>query len=533
VLCTTVSGCVLVPTPKLTAEDRKADIQFLADWARDCSPLVALAEKHKGSPSYEALLPKYLDYAEQAESNEEFYRVVRGYYDLICSAGHCALIGESTLKLARIAIFLGIVDLGIGPSMVEKARYWPRLANGNLYTHAHPPFRIVCEDDKFVTADDWKVDDFTVPKGSQIVKVNGMDCPTYLSYLSENTSLKYDAFPKDWTKECLLIVDEGDEFKGWQVDFLLPDNSVYGAFVPMTRGYGRSVTMARRCCTVVPDTEGHPAPKESAIRSIKPKENCTCIELTDEIGYIRIKAMSSSWLRILLPGILDKDRKTIKAFLENAHGKYRKLIVDLRNNGGGYVPYVYKNLICPFLDEPAVYDQVAGIRRRYRDELRPSVLKSLRKRLSTKKEYVVNVEESDAPEGFDPGEWVFYRLTRRIEPRHRYDFDGNIYILTNGGTFSAADVYADAVKRIGFAKLVGRNTKGGGAAYIGPHAIRLPASGMIFRVETEIVINPDGRVNELFGTRPDVELPPADPPKSITREELLKDEWVKHIIHEM
>ena len=58
----------------------------------------------------------------------------------------------------------------------------------------------------------------------------------------------------------------------------------------------------------------------------------------------------------------------------------------------------------------------------------------------------------------------------------------------------------------------------------------LPASGMAFRVETDLVINPDGSINELFGTPPDIELPDADPPKSITKEDLLKDEWIQKII---
>jgi protein-S-isoprenylcysteine O-methyltransferase Ste14 len=103
-------GCAT--TPKLTPEDRKKDIEYLAQWARDYSPLVELAEKHKGNPSYEALLPKYLDYAEQAESNQEFYQVVRGYYDLICSTGHRYLVPESEFKWGKAAMILGIIDLG-------------------------------------------------------------------------------------------------------------------------------------------------------------------------------------------------------------------------------------------------------------------------------------------------------------------------------------------------------------------------------------------------------------------------------------
>lgn len=500
------TGCVTAP--KLTAADRKRDIQFLAEWARNYSPLVALAEEHKGNPSYEALSPKYLAYAEQAESNEEFLRVVRGYYGLICSAGHAGLIQEARLKEARIGILLGTSSLGINPSMAEKARYWSRLSK-KYPECAHTPFDILRKEDRYYTDGDWQADGFDVPRGSQIVKVNGLTCSSYLDYLKKDSTLPYQAlFNEERARERLLIFDEGRGFAGWQVEFRLPDGSARHAFVPKLQA-----------C---------PGPM---IHTVEQKENCTCIKLTDEVGYIRVKAMSPSRLGKVLPGIFDRDRKIIKAFLENARGKYRKLIIDIRNNPGGSCSYVYKTLIRPFLDEPAVYDQVAGVRRKYRDDLPASVLKTVQG--FDKKKNIVNTEETCAPQGFDPSEWVFYRVTRRIEPRHRYDFEGNIYILTNGGTGSAADVYANAVKRIGFAKLVGQNTAGGCAAYIGSPYIRLPASGMMLRAETEIVINPDGSINELFGTPPDIELPHAILPKSIAKEELLQDEWVRTVIDEL
>jgi len=504
------SGCS-VPVPKLKPEDRKRDIQFMADWARDYSPYAKLAQKHKGTPDYEALLPKYLEYAGQAESNEKFYQVVNEYYKLICPAGHGGLIAEDVLRMARIAILLGIVDVDISPFAMDKAIYWSRLAYGGLSTRAHPPFGITYKDDKYLIDDDWEVDGVTVPQGSQIVKVNGMSCAAYLDYIKENTPLRYDAYPKDWTDNYLLIIDEGEDFKGWQVEFLLPDKSTHSALVPRIKGW--------------------PAPKKERIQTVEAKENCTCLELTDDVGYIRIKLfVGHSTIDYLFERFIKEDRKKIGAFLERSHGKYSKLIIDVRNNGGGLPCYFYENLIRPFLDESVTYDQVAGIRRKYRDNLRKSVLKTLRKDCSLKKQHVVCTEEIDAPEGFDTNDWVFYRLTRRIKPRNRYNFDGSVYVLIDRPAFSAADDYANAVKRIGFARLVGRNTSGGNAAYIAPTVMRLPASGMIFRVEAELVINPDGSVNELFGTPPDIELPDADPPKSITKEDLLEDEWIKWIL---
>lgn len=508
-------GCAT--TPKLTADERKEDIRFLARWARDYSPLVELTEKHKGNPSYEALLPQYLAYAEQAESNEEFYRVVRGYYDLICSAGHRYLVGASELKWASMAIMVGIIDIDINPWTSGEALYWPRLSD-TLSRCGHPPFGVVLKDAQYLLEGDWQSDEITIPQGSQIAKVNGMDCSSYQEFLKEKTYLRYDVVSRDWIhkliEERLLTYSEGPGFEGWQIDFLLPDGSARSAYVPKLK-------------------ECPYQKKAREERTIEPKANCTCIELMEDVGYIKIKCFKLGQLSSVFHGIFKRDRRKIRTFLEQSTGKYKKLIIDIRSNPGGVPKYGYDNLMIPFLDEPVTYSEIAGIRRKYRDSLKKSVLKTLRTLCSTKKEHVVNVEEIDAPEGFDPNDWVFYELTRRIEPRHRYNFSGDVYVLTNGGTFSAADDFANAVKRTGFAKLVGQNTGGGHAAYIGPPAIKLPASEMIFRVETEITINPDGSVNEIVGTSPDLELPTADRPKSITKEELLKDEWIQYIINEL
>ncbi|NLH42570.1 MAG: hypothetical protein GX448_12090, partial [Planctomycetes bacterium] len=67
----------------MAAEDRRKDIEFLARWARDYSPLVELNERYKGTPSYEALLPRYVEFAEHARTDEEFYQAVLGYFNVI------------------------------------------------------------------------------------------------------------------------------------------------------------------------------------------------------------------------------------------------------------------------------------------------------------------------------------------------------------------------------------------------------------------------------------------------------------------
>lgn len=158
---------------------------------------------------------------------------------------------------------------------------------------------------------------------------------------------------------------------------------------------------------------------------------------------------------------------------------------------------------------------------------KPSVLQDLKKLYDL---YITETREVKPPAGFASEDWAFYEITRTISPTARYNFSGKLYVLIDAGTASAADDYADLVRRLQLGTLVGQNTGGGGGAMLAPGVMRLPRSGMVFRTETEILLAPDGSVNELFGTAPDVKMAPAARPASITRDDLLKDEWIEHVL---
>ncbi len=497
--------CWCFPRPKLSAEDRRQDIAFLAQWARDCSPLVTLNEKYKGIPSYEALKSRYLEFAEKAESNEEFYRVASAYYNVIAASGHAGLLDESFLKWTAVGSCLGIWDWGISPRRLWAGTYWSKVARENS-TRAHPPFRIVAGPGGYQTAQHWQHEGIQVPRGSSLLKVNGMTCPQYLDYIKSHSSLRYDAFAKDWVDKYLLVIDEGPQFRGWNVDFRLPSGSTLQVFVPKVPGFPAEI---------------------GKVASVDAKENCTCLELADKVAYVRVKEMWRGPLSYVSKGYMKKERDLIREFFERGQGKYEKVIIDIRNNGGGFPEYVYDNLICPFLKEPLTFKQVVGVRKKYLQNTDPFVLEQLKKQDA---KYIVAKREIKPPDGFPENDWVFYEITRQISPAERYRFQGKLYVLVNDGCWSAADDYADLVKRTKLGVVVGQNTSGGGGAYLTPGVIRLPRSGMIFRVETEILLTPNGQVDELFGTEPDVKLPPADLPKSITREDLLNDPWIKHVL---
>ena len=470
------SGCA----PNLTVQEKREDIQFLADWAEHYSPFVEANEQIKGCPSYRDLLPKYLEYAEQARNNRQFLHVVLGYFHLICNSGHAYM------------------DTGTG-SWWGTTDYWGRLYW--QYCIAGAPFRVFNVGQEYFVGDDWNSGQAIVPRGSKILTVNGLSCPAYLEFVKKNSWIRYLPAETLFTRR-LFEVKESEDSNGWNVEFLKPDGQVQKVFV------------SRR--------EWPPGLNNSFTN--RSEDNCVCVELNDRIGYIRIK--------IFLYEHMGEDREEIRQFLANAKGKYDKLIIDVRDNPGGSARYYHKNLIAPLIKETVTYSQVAGLKRRFISDNTPSYIKGLRWRVSIFC-YETVVEEIEPPTGYDGKEWIFYRATREIEPKDPYDFDGEIYVLVDHRSFSAAEGYAIAVKKTGYAKLAGVNTAGGAAAYVAPSMITLPNSGMKFVIETDMVINPDGSINEIVGTPPDIKLPPADIPSGLTREALLEDTWIQKVIYDL
>lgn len=101
--------------------------------------------------------------------------------------------------------------------------------------------------------------------------------------------------------------------------------------------------------------------------------------------------------------------------------------------------------------------------------------------------------------------------------------------IKNSSNIIDGDCYSIAIGTIkcsfGLITLVSRNIERIAVAYLLLSVMTLPVGDMKFRAEAKSVINPKGSFNELFGISPDIELP-----RRITKEELLKDEWIRTVI---
>ncbi len=493
-----LTGCLTIP--KLTPEDRKQDIQFLADWARDYSPFVELNQKYKGLPGVIEMEPTYKKYAEQAQGNQEFLQVILGYYDLIAASGHEQLLPATDLFARELHSLLSRDPSGISFLQFHDASYWPKLYEDSCVVHA--PFGVLRGPGGYRTADDWQSEGISIPCGSRIVMVNGMTPSDYLQHLRAASWLRYAPRDIDWLMKYLLVINEGGAFSGWLLDVQMPDGSFLQAYVPCENG--------------------SPQARATDFTEWSKHTNCVCLELTKEVGYIRVKSMLSDFIKT--------DGGKIKRFLDKSDNGYRKLIIDIRDNPGGSPYYFYDNLIRPFLYQPTTYKQTAGLKRKFVADF-PALVQNLRNGVSIWA-WETDIREVPPPSGFDGNEWIFYEITRTVQPGDRYRFHGQLYVLTNSGCFSAAEDYVTAIKRTRLASLVGRTTGGGAAGYIAPFIGRLPASGIIVVLEADLVLNPDGTFDELDGTKPDLELAPCELPEKVTKEELLRDEWIRKIIEE-
>ncbi|MDF2522134.1 MAG: Prc2 [Clostridia bacterium] len=97
----------------------------------------------------------------------------------------------------------------------------------------------------------------------------------------------------------------------------------------------------------------------------------------------------------------------------------------------------------------------------------------------------------------------FVSLTETVVPHNPVKFKGKIYLLIDGGVYSAAESFASFAKSTGWATLVGTTT-GGDGIIADPALMMLPNSGIVVRFSSSMGLNIDGTVNEEYHTTPDM-----------------------------
>jgi hypothetical protein len=175
------------------------------------------------------------------------------------------------------------------------------------------------------------------------------------------------------------------------------------------------------------------------------------------------------------------------------------LVIDLRGNGGGSV--TNSNLLTKYITDHRfkIADSLYAIKKtgKYGRYQKNHFSNSLFMFLMTKK-------EKDGNYHFNYFEGKHYK------PKAKNHFNGNVYVLTGGNSFSASTLFAGAVKEQKNVFIVGEET-GGGAygnnAWLIPD-VMLPVTKVRFRLPLfRLVIDKDEQKG--YGVQPEVEVLPT------------------------
>ena len=195
-------------------------------------------------------------------------------------------------------------------------------------------------------------------------------------------------------------------------------------------------------------------------------ENARSLRI-DTAQRLAIMELNTFTKKFSLPEFYSKSFKTIRK------KNIEHLVIDLRGNGGGSV--TNSNLLTKYLAEKRfkIADSIYALKRNsnYGMHQKHRFLHWLFLVFMTRK-------EGDGKYHFNMYE------EKSFKPKQRNHFNGSVYILTGGNTFSAATLVAQALKKQDNVTIVGEETGGGGYgnnAWLIPD-VTLPNTRVRFRL---------------------------------------------------
>jgi C-terminal processing protease CtpA/Prc len=257
-----------------------------------------------------------------------------------------------------------------------------------------------------------------------------------------------------------------NNFSGWYKARFGDADSVYQISYIDSAGNSKTSTIA----AYVP-----PKPKKDSLsqsskviskpKKVSPKKWTLLVDSTANTAFMRVTSFSGSGLR----KFIRQSFKTIKT------SGVKNLVVDLRENGGGNIKNSTR--LSQYISDHAfkIADSVVANNRGISKVPRSSFFNVM---------YYAFAKTLISKKGAD-GKFHFKRFEKHYyAPITKNHFDGNVYILQGGYTFSASTLFMSPLIKQKNVTIVGEETGGG---YYGNSAmmipnIKLPNSQLLFRL---------------------------------------------------
>ncbi|WP_291559665.1 MULTISPECIES: S41 family peptidase [unclassified Clostridium] len=216
----------------------------------------------------------------------------------------------------------------------------------------------------------------------------------------------------------------------------------------------------------------------------------------EKIGYLAIHSFNTF--------NIEEDMKTIKPFLESIKD-YKGLIIDIRGNGGGDTRYWSNNIVPMLINNKVKCIHYSAFRGGDFTEAFLESRRGVGYGGSGSISDITGGKLKNIPPELSKDFKYYDEFRIILNPKNSIGFNGKIYLLTDGGVFSAAEAFSVFAKSTEFATLVGETTGGDGIGS-DPAVCTLPNSGYVFRFTKEMGLTSDGTCNFEHKTVPDIKV---------------------------
>lgn len=343
-----------------------------------------------------------------------------------------------------------------GHTSFSMSKGWNRFIK-NKRIPSFPLYLKVWKDSMMVVANLNRNDSF-IKRGDFITAINGVKSADIISQM-------FDYMVEDGYANNVNYIRLSSGFPYFH-------RNIFGLYKNYTVNYSDSNNVAKSA--IIPFFAPSPdsVKKQKKERKIERRK----ITRTEKMGNIRSMQIDSSYALMTLNAF---SKGHLSNFLNRSFRKIRKanvqnLVIDLRANGGGDI--IKSVLLTKYLRNTPfkVADTAYAVSRNLKPYTRfisNGFWNNIGLRLVTNKK--------------KDGNYHFGYWERHIfKPRKRNHFDGQVFILVNGLTFSASTLFCNAVKGQSNISLVGEETGGGwyGNSGILISQVTLPNTGLKVRL---------------------------------------------------